>query len=62
MKNGPPSKLAQRRYDLCLAAKQRRVLTVIGPCLDALLQQDFRIAPGLYRNVLHAAGEDSGID
>jgi predicted nucleic acid-binding protein len=47
---------------ILLAAKRRWFLTVIGPCLGALLQHDFRISPRLYRNVLHAAGEDSRID
>jgi len=47
---------------ILLAAKRRQLLITIGPCLDALLQHDFRIAPSLYENVLSAAGEGSEID
>jgi predicted nucleic acid-binding protein len=47
---------------ILLAAKRRQLLITIRPCLDALLQHDFRIAPSLCDNVLSAAGEDHGID
>ena len=45
-----------------LAAKQRQLLIAVRPCLDNLLQCDFRIAPSLYENVLSAAGERSRAD
>ena len=47
---------------ILLAAKRHQLLATIGPCLDALLQHDFRIAPNLYENVLRTAGERTGID
>ena len=47
---------------ILLAAKRRQLLIAIGPCLDALLQHHFRIAPSLHENVLSAAGEGSEID
>ena len=47
---------------ILLAAKRRQLLTTLRPCLDALLQHDFRVASSLYENVLNAAGEDTGID
>lgn len=42
---------------LLLAAKQRGLLTEVRPCLEALQQYDFRIAPALYDQVLNDAGE-----
>jgi predicted nucleic acid-binding protein len=47
---------------ILLAAKRRRLLTALRPCLDGLLQHDFRVAPRLYEDVLRAAGEDAEID
>lgn len=40
-----------------LAAKQRNLLPSVRPSLAALLQFDFRIAPGLYDQILLDAGE-----
>lgn len=42
---------------LLLAAKQHGLLTAVRPCLEALQQYDFRIAPALYNQVLKDAGE-----
>jgi len=47
---------------ILLAAKRRQLLIAIRPCLDALLQRDFRIASSLYEHALGAAGEGSGTD
>jgi predicted nucleic acid-binding protein len=47
---------------ILLAAKRRRLLTALRPCLDALLQHDFRVASSLYEDALRAAGEDTEID
>jgi predicted nucleic acid-binding protein len=47
---------------ILLAAKRHQILAAVGPCLDALLEHDFRIAPSLYENVLRASGEDMGND
>ena len=44
---------------LLLAAKQRKLLTAVKPCLDALTQHDFWIAPSLYEKVLRDAGESA---
>lgn len=44
---------------ILLAAKRRKLLPNVKPCLDALLEEDFRIAPALYERVLHDAGEVS---
>ena len=44
---------------LLLAAKQRKLLTAVKPCLDALTQHDFWIAPSLYEQVLRDAGESA---
>ncbi|MBV9467712.1 MAG: DUF3368 domain-containing protein [Abitibacteriaceae bacterium] len=43
---------------ILLAAKQRNLLPLVRPSLDALLQHDFRIAPALYDQILLDAGED----
>ncbi|NUQ62763.1 MAG: DUF3368 domain-containing protein [Pirellulales bacterium] len=42
-----------------LAAKRRNLLPAVRPCLDGLLNHDFRIAPSLHAQVLHDAGEDA---
>ena len=44
---------------LLLAAKQRKLLRAVRPCLDALTQHDFWIAPSLYEQVLRDAGESA---
>lgn len=40
-----------------LAAKNQKLLPAIKPCLEALLQHDFRIAPALYKQIPTDAGE-----
>ena len=40
-----------------LAAQQRSLLRAVKPCLDTLLDHDFRISPGLYERILADAGE-----
>jgi len=42
---------------ILLAARKRDLLPAVRPCLDALLQHDFFIAPALYEQVLREAGE-----
>lgn len=60
----PARRLAQSLFlpvigtlGVLLAAKQKGLLPEIRPCLDALLQQDFRIAPKLYNQLLSDAHE-----
>ncbi len=43
---------------ILLTAKQRNLLSAVRPCLDALLQRDFRIAPALHEQILIDAGEN----
>ena len=43
---------------ILLAAKQRQLIPTIRPCLDLLLQNDFRIAQPLYEQILADAGEN----
>lgn len=40
-----------------LSAKNQGLLPALKPCLDELQQQDFRIAPKIYEQVLIDAGE-----
>lgn len=40
-----------------LASKRKGFLTAIRPCVDALVNLDFRIDPDLYEHVLADAGE-----
>ena len=40
-----------------LSAKKRGLITAIKPCLDTLIQNDFRIAQPLYDQILVDAGE-----
>lgn len=42
---------------ILLAGKRRNLLPAVRPSLDALIQQDFRIAPRLYEQILIDAGE-----
>jgi hypothetical protein len=42
---------------LLLAAKRRRILPIVRPCLDALRNASFYLTPDLYRRVLAQAGE-----
>ena len=40
-----------------LASKRRGFLSAVRPCIDALMNHEFRIAPDLYERVLSDAGE-----
>ena len=42
---------------LLLAAKRRRILPTVRPCLDALQRSSFYLTPHLYARVLVEAGE-----
>ena len=42
---------------ILLAAKRRGFLPAVQPCVDALIQNGFRIAADLYKRVLADAGE-----
>lgn len=42
---------------ILLAARRQGLLTAIRPCLDALVDHHFHIAPGLYDLILADAGE-----
>ena len=42
---------------ILLAAKRRRILPNVRPCLDALQRSSFYLTPDLYRSVLAEAGE-----
>lgn len=42
---------------ILLAAKHRSLLPAVRPSLDALIQQEFRISPRLYEQILIDAGE-----
>ena len=44
---------------ILLLAKKKQLIPAIKPCLEGLLQYDFRIAPLLYDQVLRDAGEGS---
>lgn len=43
---------------ILLAAKQRKLLPAVKPCLDTLVRHDFWIASNLYEQVLRDAGEN----
>lgn len=42
---------------ILLAAQRRSLLPAVKPCLDALLNHDFRISSALYERILTDAGE-----
>jgi hypothetical protein len=42
---------------ILLASKRRELLSAVHPCLEALRDSGFHIAPQLYERVLHDAGE-----
>ena len=42
---------------ILLACKRRGILTAIKPCLDRLIELDFRVSSALYEAILKDAGE-----